>query len=386
MNNMHIKITDTAYGGFGVGKDKVGKVIFVPYSVEGDTLDVSITKESKSFAYAKINDIIEASRYRIAPKCHYSNKCGGCLFAHIDYKKQIKIKENILKNSIRKCYTEDVEIVESKTERYRLRASLIALNGEVGFYGFKSRNFINIEDCIVMKLELFNKIKSFASTNNITGEIYAIETDKNIALGNIKNDKKILKKDEKILDGFTFNGKKYGIDDSAYGTIFGDIGVGHMTFFQANIFLLNEFQKKSAEISETKFDITELYAGSGFFTSSLRNKSYDMKSFEIDDKSVKLAKKYGYSVYKSEAANALEKITYTDTLFLDPPREGLTNNVIKNILRILPKKIIYVSCNPMTFSRDIFNIKDRYILEKIILLDMFPNTYHIETIALLNKI
>ncbi|MBW5409324.1 TRAM domain-containing protein, partial [Brachyspira hampsonii] len=82
---MEVKIIDTAYGGYGIAKDENGKVIFVPHSVEGDILDIIITKESKKFSYAYINRIIESSKYRINPKCKYACICGGCLFNHIEY-------------------------------------------------------------------------------------------------------------------------------------------------------------------------------------------------------------------------------------------------------------------------------------------------------------
>ena len=91
---MEVKIIDTAYGGYGIAKDENGKVIFVAHSVEGDILDITITKESKKLSYAVINNIIEASEYRIKPKCKYAGICGGCVFNHINYSKQINI--NIL--------------------------------------------------------------------------------------------------------------------------------------------------------------------------------------------------------------------------------------------------------------------------------------------------
>ncbi len=109
---MEVKIIDTAYSGYGVAKDDKGKVIFIPYSVEGDILDITVIKESSRFSYASVNKIIEASPYRITPKCRYAGICGGCLFNHIDYNKQLYIKHNIAANAVRNIdYKSGIKII-----------------------------------------------------------------------------------------------------------------------------------------------------------------------------------------------------------------------------------------------------------------------------------
>ena len=116
---MEVKIIDTAYGGYGVSKGENGKVIFIPHSVEGDILDITITKESKKFSYGIINKIIESSQYRIEPKCIYSGICGGCLFSHIDYNKQLDIKKNIVLNAIRNIdFQKDIKIIFNENFNY----------------------------------------------------------------------------------------------------------------------------------------------------------------------------------------------------------------------------------------------------------------------------
>ena len=88
---MKVEIIDTAYGGYGVAKE--GKIIFVAHSVEGDVVDISIKKENKNFCYANINSIIQPSKHRIKSKCKYAGICGGCVFNHIEYNKQLEIKK-----------------------------------------------------------------------------------------------------------------------------------------------------------------------------------------------------------------------------------------------------------------------------------------------------
>ncbi len=392
---MKVKIIDTAYGGYGVSKDENGKIIFAAHSVEGDILDITITKESKKFSYASINKIIEASKYRIEPKCIYSGICGGCLFSHIDYNKQLDIKKNIVLNAIRNIdFKKDIKIIFNENFNYRLRVNMIAHNGKIGFYKFKSNDFVNVEECVILKESLFEKIKYFVSENNITGSIYAIENNNNEAFAFIEVNKKInIKSFEKYFKGITIkynkNIKSYGNETILYKTKYGNVPIGHKTFFQSNLYLLDNFQDEVLKyIKDDDKNIIELYSGSGFFTSALLNKlkntNYKLISSEINKDSVIIANKNGFNIKNEDSLETLKNINYNiDFLFADPPREGMDKKVIENIIRIKPKKIIYVSCDPMTFARDINLLKDYYELYDLNIIDMFAYTYHIELISCL---
>ncbi|WP_295158535.1 class I SAM-dependent RNA methyltransferase [uncultured Brachyspira sp.] len=394
---MEIKIIDTAYGGYGIAKDENGKVIFVPHSVEGDVLDITITKESKKFSYASINKIIKDSPYRIKSKCKYAGICGGCLFNHIEYNKQLCIKKNIVLNAVRNIdFNKDIKIIFGENSNYRLRVNMIAVNGKIGFYKFKSNNFVSIDECSILKESLFKKIKYFASENNITGSIYAIENNNDEATAFIEYNKKTnIKSFEKYFKGITIKYNKkiksYGIESMLYKTKYGNIPIGHKTFFQSNLYLLDDFQEEAVKyLNADDITVIELYAGSGFFSaafeSKLRifNKDYKFISSEINKDSVKTADKYGFNIKNEDAFETLKSIDYDiDALILDPPREGIDKKVIKEIIRIKPKKIIYISCNPMTFSRDINLLKEYYKLSDLNIIDMFADTYHIELISYL---
>ena len=388
---MKVEIIDTAYGGYGIAKE--GKIIFVAHSVEGDVVDVLIKKENKNFCYANINTIITPSRHRIKAKCKYAGICGGCVFNHIEYNKQLEIKKNIVLNAIRNIeYNNNINIIESPNEHYRLRVNMIAQNGSIGFYKFNTNEFVNIDECIILKEKLFNKIKNFANHNNITGNIYAIESNnkKILSFTDIIKQKKNL--DTSYFDGITIKQKKrlktYGIEKTNYNTYFGEVALSHKSFFQSNHYLLDEFQKNAVKyFNEYDKNIVELYAGSGFFSVAIREKlksfniDYKLISSEISSDAVNIAKDI---IKKEEASETLKKINYNvDALFVDPPRDGLDKKVIENIIRIKPKKIIYISCNPMTFARDINLLKEYYKLIDLNIIDMFPDTYHIELISYL---
>ncbi|PCG19532.1 TRAM domain-containing protein, partial [Brachyspira sp. G79] len=202
---MKVEIIDTAYGGYGIAKNNDGKIIFIPHSVEGDILDINITKESKKFSYGYIEKIIEPSKYRIKPRCKYAGICGGCVFNHIDYSKQLSIKKNIVLNAIRNIeYKKDINIIYDKNYNYRLRVNMIVSNESIGFYRFKTNDFAAIDECVILKESLFKRIKCFAKENNITGSIYAVENNDGESLAFLECNKKInIKSFEKYFNGIT---------------------------------------------------------------------------------------------------------------------------------------------------------------------------------------
>ena len=156
----NLKITDTAYGGYGVGRDSGGQVIFVYGAVEGDICSVELTDTRKNFAYGRVVEIIKPSPFRIRPACSRANKCGGCSFAHIDYESQINIKCKIIKNAFRKVPDiPEILVHKSPSLNYRIRAAVKAKSGAIGFSGFKSNEFVSVKNCPVVKESLFVKIK-----------------------------------------------------------------------------------------------------------------------------------------------------------------------------------------------------------------------------------
>lgn len=396
---MKVEIIDTVYGGYGIAKSNDGKVIFTPHSVDGDVLDINITKENKKFSYASIEKIIEPSKYRIKPRCKYAGICGGCLFNHIDYNKQLSIKKNIVLNAIRNIeYKKDIKIIYDKNYNYRLRVNMIASNGSIGFYRFKTNDFVAIDECVILKESLFKKIKDFSKENNITGSIYAIENSDRESLAFLELDKKInIKSFEKYFNGITVKHNKtvrsFGDMSMTYKTKYGNIGIGHKTFFQSNLYLLDIFQDEAAKyITQDDNTIIELYAGSGFFTAAIEsklktfNKEYKFISSEISKDSAYIANRYNLNIKNEEAFITLKNTNYDiDVLVLDPPREGVDKKTINEIIRINPKKIIYVSCDPMTFARDINLLKDYYKLSDLTIVDMFADTYHIEVVSYLER-
>ena len=377
----NLKITDTAYGGAGVGRSEDGQVVFINNTVEGDIVNARVIEDKKDFLNAQLDKIIKPSRLRIKPLCPYSKDCGGCSFAHIDYDAQINIKENIIKNALRKYPFElpKINVFKSATIGYRLRVKAQARKGKVGFYAHKSQDFVSVENCVIIKERLFSKIKTFAEKNEVTGSIYAIENEEGISLAFI-NAENIHLIDAAIFDGMSVNGKKYGLSKMNFNTPYGAVSVNHSSFFQANRYLLEQFQERGISLVFNGLNIVELYAGAGFFSSGLQTAG-SYTGCECDKAASELGKNLGYNIKNMKAEQFIEKLSSCDTLFLDPPREGVSKKVINEIMRLRPFEIIYVSCNPITLARDIMKLSDSYKILSYDFFDMYPNTYHIESIV-----
>ncbi len=316
-----MEITDTAYGGAGVGRSESGQVIFVQKTVEGDIVEAEIFDDKKSFAFARLIKIVKPSHLRVKPLCSAADICGGCSFAHIDYEAQKNIKRHILLNQFRKY---------------------------------------------------------------LSGEIYAIENDEGLSLADIRAES-IDYKHIGSFEGVCINNKKYGCSNIAFNTAYGAVQVTHKSFFQANRYLLNDFQEYASSLVSNSLDIVELYAGSGFFTCALMAKGR-VEACEYEQVSANLGRQSGYNIKISDSGIFLSKIKKCDCIFLDPPRNGADKKVIEHIKRLHPYEIIYVSCNPITLARDIIRLEEKYKITDFTLYDMYPDTYHIESVVRLQRI
>ncbi|MGA1845566.1 class I SAM-dependent RNA methyltransferase [Deferribacter abyssi] len=386
----NIPIIDTAYGGYGVAKIEGSYTVFIPFTVEGDIVDFQITTQKKTHAFGKLLQIKEKSYHRKEIACPYLFQCGGCLFGHIDYGSQLTIKEKIVKNFFRRISNFKIdEIISSFPDRYRFRATFRILKNKSGFLGFKSNRFIQVENCLICKTSMIEKIKEFLrfANSDAPTKCYIIENEEGEALINFEGK---IKKDSIEIEnvvGIKTRNKIFGqekikisVDDIFYYC-------GFDSFSQSNRYLLGNFLCYSTKFLKKNDRVLELYSGSGFFTNTISRKTESVTAVEENFEATKLLKELNLNnlnVFTEKVEKLQQSILKNhNILFVDPPRSGLSKNVIKLALNHPFEKIIYVSCNPATMARDISNLIDKYQLENFYIIDMFPNTYHIESIAYL---
>ncbi|MDR0992190.1 MAG: 23S rRNA (uracil(1939)-C(5))-methyltransferase RlmD [Ruminococcus sp.] len=423
-----IKITALSSDGNGIGRDSSGIAVFVPYSAPGDVLSVRIVKLAKNYAFGIIDTIISPSPFRQAPDCGVFGKCGGCDFRHLDYAEELRQKALFVKDAfvrLGKFDISDVKIHGSEqTLGYRNKAQVPFENGVCGYFAPRSHRVVPCADC---KLQTAEQNFIIAETARLCGKfgdtvrnIYIRQGQKTreimlciVAKSDIRkfnlDDLLLFVKSQEHIKSLILNinpddtnvilGKK-NITLWGSGFISDEIGGVKVKLFPNTFYQINTPQaEKLYSIAEGFAALTEnetaldLYCGIGALTIMLSRKAKKLYGAEIVPDAVKCAKE---NAAKNGAGNidfflgdagktaellADEKI---DVIVTDPPRKGCDEFTLGRILKIYPKRIAMISCNPATAARDCKTLcEGGYRLTAIEAVDMFPRTANVECAVLL---
>lgn len=407
------------------------KVILIPTTIPGETVRAEIIQDKKDYYVGKLIELVKPVRERVDPPCKYFPYCGGCDYQHIPYHLQLKLKEEILADILKRVggikNIEMETIIPSPNEfDYRLRTRLRVcrskgktIGGRFGFFERNSHKFLDIDECkithpainrlILVLVENmdsnFYEFFEFANIilSNTTGKIIVILEGKKLNKSYAEEIFQDIKMRFKPLVGLCTRDKKCSTwaGNDSYKEVISTTkySVNSDSFFQINHFLHEILQKKVINACKPKQRETflDLYCGVGTFSVPLAAKSQHVVGIEeniisIEDANynMRLNKIKNCVFIKSTAEKGLAKVIKNkmsiDSILLNPPRRGCSDVVKKEILSISPKKIIYLSCNPATLSRDLrFFLKYNYILKMVHPIDLFPQTHHIETIIKLEK-
>lgn len=379
------EIRDTAYGGYGVGTIPDGRVIFIPHTVKGDRVKYCITEDKSKFVYGSVLEIVEPSPLRGESYCPHIGVCGGCVFGHIDYKHQLEIKKGFLLSALAKngISHPEPEVLSADIKEFRNRATFRVRNGQIGFFQFKTNGFVPVQDCPVIKKGIVEKALGIAPHLAETS-IYITENEKGEAIASAECD----------VDGlYGFAGIKHdrgelGAKHIAFDTAYGTFYAGHSTFLQGNRYLsgaLQDFVYKHA--SGTRG--LELYCGAGFLTLAFSKVCDKVDAAETYAPSIKFARMAGMKNVSWNTVQSERMIMNAgryDVIVTDPPRSGMDKSVCSFIKKSGAEKVVCISCDPNTLARDISRLSDRYKVTALQIADMFPGSYHLETMVLLNKV
>lgn len=356
---MHLHIESLATNGKGVAtieKEGYKRAVFITGGVPGDVVEAKITKQKKIYYEAEIETIITPSPHRKKPECTHFSTCGACNYLHITYKKQLAEKKKQLQHYLqRNDLKAEVHVIGApKPLGYRDRLRVQAQEGKIGFYAKKSNEVVAIKHCDIIREEL-NEV--FKSTLKEGEHRYAYD----YASGEVK------KADEEC--NYEVEGLQLAFQPDG--------------FVQNNLELNKELVRIVVEEAQGE-NILDLYAGNGNLSIPLAQKAQSVIAVEGD--------KGGFALLqKNIAANNVQNVEAIkadandypakgyDTVVVDPPRAGA-----ENLERIDAKVIIYVSCNPQQMVKEIKKLK-QYELKKTYLIDMFAQTTHFETVAVLEK-
>lgn len=372
------------------------KIIFVPKTVPGDIVNVLITLEKKNYMEGKVIDIIKPSKLRKAPICPYFNTCGGCDLMHISVSEMLDYKLDKVNNIFKSNnidYKVDKIIKSKEIYNYRNKVTLKIVNREIGYYMQDTHSLVKIDYCYLCKDVINKLIKDLYKLNIINGNVtircnykdeilLIIDTlDKIDNIDYLVNNYKIvgIVMNEKIIYG-----EDYFIDN-INDYLF---KVSYNSFFQVNPYICSELFNLIEENTKDSNNVLDLYSGVGTLSIVSSTNSKKVLGVEIVDNAVKdsfinkcINKKENVDYICSDTKKVIDKITSEyDLVIVDPPRSGVDKFVLNKIIDSNINKIIYVSCNPITLARDLKLLEDYYNIESIKLLDMFPNTEHVELV------
>jgi 23S rRNA (uracil1939-C5)-methyltransferase len=427
-----LTIEKMIYGGDGLAHLPAddsgrGKTAFVPFVLPAEEIQARVTEEKPSFIRATAEKILTASPQRTEAPCPYFQSCGGCHYQHTPYQNQLQIKSQILRETLARTakieWKEDITVHAAEPWNYRNRTRMKLQHAPfaLGYYKFNSHELLPVEQCPISSL-LINKaiavvwklgraaaldasiveIEFFANANDdkLLFEIY-LSTKGNDALlersaaGLFKS----LKSELPELSGVAafFQGpaaQSFGYeaaDSLLYETSLAKFRVSAGSFFQVNRFLINDLLT-TATAGASGALAWDLYAGVGLFSAAL------VKSFErviaveagaasADDLKHNAPRSVKPVQSTIEAfLNPKGKRPKPDFILVDPPRAGLGSKTAKQLAAVEAPQITYVSCDPATLARDLRVLLDAgYQIEQLHLMDLFPQTFHIETIARLSR-
>lgn len=391
---MQVHIDRMDHFGNGIGNIN-GKIIFVKGALTGETVDVTITKDKKSFMEGTINTIIYKSSKRVEPFCKYFGVCGGCSLCHLNYENTLEYKKDRVKNILSKFDIPKINVIRNENDLYyRNKIELKIVDGKLGFYEKNTHNLIEIKECKVTKKSInksFEFVKNMKLENaNVT--IRANYNDEVLIIIDSKEKPVILNPEDYKIVGIVLNDKCiYGQDYfmEKINNLF--FTVSYNSFFQVNNYINLELFNLIKENIVGK-TVLDLYSGVGTLSivaSKVVDKVY---SIEVTQNAVKNAL-INAKINKCDKINFIlgkveDKIGFIndkiDTIIVDPARAGLDKKTIEVINNICPQRIIYVSCDTQSLANNLLDLAN-YEIKKFYILDMFSYTYHIECFCILDR-
>ncbi len=439
-----VEITDNGFTGEGITKVK-DFTVFIPNAIKGEKIKILIVKVLSSYAFGKIIEILEKSSDRIESDCTTYKRCGGCSMRHLKYKKTLEIKRNAVQSLVNKTLNKKIIVKETlgmqNPYNYRNKAQYpVGINEKgkaiIGVFANRTHEIIPIDKCLIQDTrteKIAKYIVKFLNENKIS--IYDEATQQGIIRHIVI---KIGKKTDEIMCVIVINGEKMPKENELvkklikkfpeiktivknintkntnvilghknivlYGNgyiqdILGDLTfkISPLSFYQVNPIQTEKLYQIGVEAAGIlKEDVIfDLYSGIGTISLFMAKHAKKVYGIEIVKEAVGNAKENAelneidnVDFINGDVEEVLDDLVNNkniipDIVMVDPPRKGLDNKSIDNIIKIKPKKLIYISCNPATLVRDLKKFEESFYLEAIQPVDMFPFTSSIECVAVL---
>jgi 23S rRNA (uracil1939-C5)-methyltransferase len=433
---MELKVEKMIYGGDGLARmprDGSGrsKTVFIPFVLDGEQVSATIVEQKSGFDRAEAGRIITPSSHRVDPQCPYFYRCGGCHYQHSDYEHQLDIKREILRETLKRTaridFAGEIHTHASPPWGYRNRTRMhVQMPGfAIGYYKANSRNLLPVEVCPISSPLINRAIKEVwqlgrqgllpATTREI--EFFASSEDKELLLevystyepesstqDELKHFAEAISAAMPEVRGtiafatgsslFPWDSAvwSYGETNLRYLTAFGSYRVQAGSFFQTNRFLPDKLVDIVAQGAEGDLAL-DLYAGTGLFSVPLARQFKQVIAVESSPASFADLQINVPQNVQPERVTTEEFLRKNHAglkphlVVVDPPRSGLEDKVTTLLARMAPRYMTYVSCDPATLARDLKILLDQgYVTNEIHLVDLFPQTYHLESVVKLKHV
>ncbi|PTI91756.1 23S rRNA (uracil(1939)-C(5))-methyltransferase RlmD [Staphylococcus warneri] len=440
------QVVDLTHEGHGVVKiDRYP--IFIPNTLIDETIEYKVIKVKKNFAIGKLIKVITESDARVEPPCIYYYKCGGCQLQHMSYQAQLNMKKEQVVNLFHRkakftnTVIKDVVGMEAPW-RYRNKSQIpVGLSKDqlpiMGFYRQRSHDIIDMDSCLIQDQQhqqVMNDVKQLISDLNIS--IYNEKTKKGllrhlvVRTGHYTNQLMIIlvtngkafKQAESMVDALVrkytnITSIKQNINDAHSNvimgrhsmTIYGEeeiedqlseitFNISDQSFYQINSHQTEKLYQQALDYAQLTGNeiVLDTYCGIGTIGLYMARNAKHVYGVEVVSSAIKDAN-------RNATINQLENTTFVcgkaeevifkwkaegirpDVVMVDPPRKGCDETFLETLLELNPKRIVYISCNPSTQQRDAHILNYQYDLKEITPVDMFPQTTHIETVALFER-
>ena len=441
-----VTIEDMGKNGEGIGKVE-GFTLFIKDAVIGDVVEAKLMKVKKNYGYARLMNLVTPSPYRVEPKCPVYRQCGGCQIQALDYQEQLKFKERKVRDNLERIggFKEiPMEPIMGMEEPYHYRNKAqfpigTDKNGEIitGFYAGRTHDIIPNTRCYLgvdVNEEILNIVLNFMKTYHISAYdetngkglvrhvlIRTGFTSKEIMVCVVMNGKKLPHSEKLVeqlvkIEGMTsitlnVNTKKTNVilgeeiillwGETYIKDNIGDIvyQISPLSFYQVNPVQTRKLYETALEYADLKGAETvwDLYCGIGTISLFLAQKAKQVYGVEIVPQAIEDAKRNAKlngienaEFYVGKAEEVLPELydkegIYADVIVVDPPRKGCDEKCLETIVKMAPKRVVYVSCDSATLARDLKYLCERgYEVRRVRACDMFPMTGHVETVVLLS--
>jgi len=404
-----LKLDSMAHGGDAIGRHK-GRAIFVPYAIPGEEVRAEIIDDRKRYARAKLIEVLEPSQARVEPRCPYFgyDKCGGCQWQHIDTAVQPRMKGLVTVDQLQRIGKfENPPVFEPVPDEvgweYRNHALFrVDPDGRLGFLAARSHNVYPIKDCLILH-PLLSRL--YQSLDMVYPELEWLELRAGTATSTLMLLLQAKEEESPSLEvDFPLSIVQIRHDDAVAPLIGLDYILEHVHDREFRISATSFFQVNSAQAAQLvnivmgaldlkgHEHVLDAYCGVGLFTAFIAEEADSVTGIEVNPTAVadahhNLSHVDNVTLLEGPVLTMIHEVNREiDAVLVDPPRTGLEPEVVDALVEHSPERIVYVSCDPATLARDCSRlVKHGYSLEWVQPVDLFPQTYHIENVALLMR-